>query len=106
MGNSKTLTIATPVGATIDKNYTSIILTLFLNLLKTQKNIKTIRADENLRDVPILMVTTEADDEEKRKATEAGADGYLVKPVSADMVSKNIRGILAEIFEKGGSSHA
>ena len=86
-----------------------------INLVMTDLNmpymdglelIKTIRADENLRDVPILMVTTEADDEEKKKATEAGADGYLVKPVSADMVSKNIRGILAEIFEKGGSSHA
>jgi two-component system chemotaxis response regulator CheY len=86
-----------------------------INLVMTDLNmpymdglelIKNIRADETFSEVPILMVTTEADDEERRKATEAGADGYLVKPVSADMVSKNIKSILADIFEKGGSSHA
>lgn len=64
--------------------------------------IRTIRADEGLGHLPILMVTTEADEEEKRKAMEAGANGYLVKPVSADMVTSNIKDILAEIFKKGG----
>ena len=64
--------------------------------------IKNLKADETLRELPILMVTTEADDEEKKKAMEAGADGYLIKPVSADMVTSNIKDILASIFKKGG----
>jgi len=64
--------------------------------------IRTIRADSALGHLPILMITTEADEEEKRKAIEAGANGYLVKPVSADMVTSNIKDILAEIFKKGG----
>jgi len=64
--------------------------------------IRTIRADEAHGHLPILMVTTEADEEEKRKAMEAGANGYLVKPVSADMVTSNIKEILEAIFRKGG----
>ena len=66
--------------------------------------IRTIKADDNYKTLPILMVTTEADEEEKRKAMDAGADGYLIKPVSADMVTSNIKDILAEIFRKGGVS--
>ena len=85
--------------------------TVNINLVMTDLNmpymdglelIGTLKADEKLRDLPILMVTTEADDEEKKKAMEAGADGYLIKPVSADMVTSNIKDILASIFRKGG----
>lgn len=86
-----------------------------INLVMTDLNMpymdgleltKAIRASDDLKHVPILMVTTEADDEEKQKALAAGANGYLVKPVSAEMVSKNIRNILSEIFDKGGSDNA
>jgi len=86
-----------------------------INLVMTDLNmpymdghelIRTIRADERLKHIPILMVTTEADEAERIAAMNAGANGYLVKPVSADMVSENIRNILNEIFAKGGSSDA
>ena len=86
-----------------------------VNLVMTDLNMpymdgheltRTIRADERLKHIPILMVTTEADDTERAAAMEAGADGYLIKPVSADMVSENIRNILNEIFGKGGRSDA
>jgi two-component system chemotaxis response regulator CheY len=85
-----------------------------INLVMTDLNMpymdgieltRSIRNDPDLAETPILMVTTEADEEEKAKAMEAGADGYLVKPVSADMVSQNIRNILADIFEKGGRTN-
>jgi len=85
--------------------------TININLVMTDLNmpymdglelIRTMKADEELRKLPILMVTTEADEEEKKKAMEAGANGYLIKPVSADMVTSNIKDILASIFRKGG----
>lgn len=65
--------------------------------------LKNLKADPNLSHIPILMVTTEADPEERQKAMEAGASAYLVKPVTAETVSINIREILKEIFKKGGS---
>jgi len=66
--------------------------------------VKNLKADPNLSHIPILMVTTEADPEEKQKAMDAGASAYLVKPVSAETVSINIKEILKEIFKKGGSN--
>ncbi|MDA8239492.1 MAG: response regulator [Nitrospiraceae bacterium] len=68
--------------------------------------VRSIRTDAALSDLPIIMVTTEADPEEKEKAFVAGANGYMVKPVSADAVAQNIRQILKEFFEKGGHHNA
>ncbi len=64
--------------------------------------IKTLKADPNMSHIPVLMVTTEADPEEKQKALEAGASEYLVKPVTAEMVTQSIKNILKEMFKKGG----
>ncbi|HET6514304.1 MAG TPA: response regulator [Thermodesulfovibrionales bacterium] len=68
--------------------------------------VKSLRADPHWQDVPILMVTTEADPEERERAFAAGTNRYLVKPVTADMVTQNIKEILKSLFEKGGASHA
>jgi two-component system chemotaxis response regulator CheY len=82
-----------------------------VNLVMTDMNmpymdgielIRTIRLDRELRSLPVLMVTTEADDEERDRAMAAGADGYLVKPVTAEKVSDQIKRILAGIFRRGG----
>lgn len=75
----------------------------YMDGIELTKNLKT---DPGLKEVPVLMVTTEADDEERRKAMEAGANGYLVKPVSAEMVSEQIKSILSNIFRKGGAPDA
>jgi len=86
-----------------------------VNLVMTDLNMpymdgleltRTLRANPVLKRIPILMVTTEADEEEKRKALEAGANGYLIKPVTAEMVAENIKSILAEIFNTGGGTDA
>ncbi len=66
--------------------------------------VKNLKADPNLSHIPILMVTTEADPDERQKAMEAGASAYLVKPVTAEIVSINIKEILKEIFKKGGNN--
>lgn len=66
--------------------------------------VKTLKADPTTSHIPILMVTTEADPEERQKAMEAGASAYLVKPVTAEIVALNIREILKDIFKKGGNN--
>jgi two-component system chemotaxis response regulator CheY len=64
--------------------------------------IKTLRADPTWTDLPILMVTTENDEEERQKAFSNGANGYLVKPVTGDAIAENIKGIIKHMFAKGG----
>ena len=42
-----------------------------------------IRADEQLRDIPVLMLSARAGEESRLEGLQAGADDYLVKPFSA-----------------------
>ena len=62
---------------------------------------KTLRTDVNMKNIPIIMVTTEADDDEKKKAFDAGVDDYLVKPTNADAISESIKRIIKKIFMGG-----
>lgn len=65
--------------------------------------LKSVRSGPTLSHIPFLMVTTEADEDEKKRAIDSGANGYLVKPVTVDILLQNIRKILKEIF-KGGAN--
>jgi len=67
--------------------------------------VKSLRANPDTAELPVVMVTTEADPEEKEKAMKAGANGYMIKPVTAEMVAENIKKIMKELFGKGGSSN-
>jgi len=66
--------------------------------------VKTLKSDPTLSHIPVLMVTTEADPEERQKAMEAGANAYLVKPVTAETVSSNIKDIIKKMFKRGGDA--
>ena len=68
--------------------------------------VKSVRSDPVRAELPILMVTTEADPEERERALSVGVNGYLVKPVTAEVVTQHIRHILKNIFTQGGNSHA
>ncbi len=80
-----------------------------VNLIMTDLNmpymdglelIKTLRSDPNWSEIPILMVTTENDHIEKEKALDYGANGYVVKPVTGDVIAQNIKVILKQMFLK------
>jgi two-component system chemotaxis response regulator CheY len=45
------------------------------------------------------MVTTEADEDERRKAMDAGVDDYLVKPANAEQITDSIKRILKKLFK-------
>ncbi len=48
--------------------------------------IKAVRADPTYRGVRILMVTSEAETAQVKMALEAGADEYLMKPFTKDVL--------------------
>lgn len=57
--------------------------------------LKKIRTTPHLKNIPVLMVTAEAKRENIIIAAQSGADGYIVKPFTAETLRTKIEKILA-----------
>lgn len=53
--------------------------------------VKTIRADPRYREVPLMMVTTETEIEQMYRALEAGANEYVMKPFTDEVIADKLR---------------
>lgn len=56
--------------------------------------LQNVRADDTLKDIPVLMVTAEAKKENIIAAAQAGASGYIVKPFTAATLDEKLNKIL------------
>ena len=63
--------------------------------------LKAVRADAKLKNLPVLMVTAEAKKEQIVMAAQAGVNGYIVKPFTAQTLKEKIDKIFERI-EAGG----
>jgi two-component system chemotaxis response regulator CheY len=57
--------------------------------------LRAIRADPELKHLPVLMVTAEAKRENIIEAAQAGASGYVVKPFTAGTLDEKLKKIFA-----------
>ena len=58
--------------------------------------LRQIRSDEQLKHLPVLMITAEAKRDQIIEAAQAGVNGYIVKPFNAVTLKEK----LAKIFER------
>lgn len=58
--------------------------------------LKNIRADAELKHLPVLMITAEAKREQIIEAAQAGVNGYIVKPFTAATLKEK----LDKIFDR------
>ena len=56
--------------------------------------IKEMRALQNFRFTPILMLTTESTSEKKQEGKQAGATGWIVKPFNPEQLIASINKVL------------
>jgi two-component system chemotaxis response regulator CheY len=56
--------------------------------------LKAIKADPSTKDIPVMMVTSEAEKSRIIEAVQAGAANYLVKPFHPDALKEKITAIL------------
>ena len=61
-----------------------ILLDLKLPRVDGLEVLRQIKANMKLRGVPIVVLTTSADNQDVKKAYELGANSYIVKPVDFD----------------------
>jgi two-component system chemotaxis response regulator CheY len=60
------------------------------------KLIRLMRDEESLKQIPIVVVTTEGADEDRDRALALGANEYLTKPIQANRVLAVVKDLLKD----------
>lgn len=56
--------------------------------------LKAIRADDNLRNIPVVMITAEGRKEDALEAVKAGVNNFIVKPFTAETLEEKLNKVL------------
>jgi two-component system alkaline phosphatase synthesis response regulator PhoP len=71
-----------------------ILLDLMLPRMDGIETCRRLKADERLREIPVIMVTAKAEEADKIKGLEIGADDYVTKPFSAKELVARVKALL------------
>ena len=71
-------------GRRIDISPKVVLLDLKLPKVNGLEVLRAMKNDPNLRSIPVVMVTSSAEDPDIRAAYDLGANGYVIKPVHFD----------------------
>lgn len=77
-----------------------IIMDLQLPEINGLEATQRIRSYDNLRDVPIVAVTSYAMPGDRQKALAAGCNGYIEKPINTDTIVAEIDSIMQQRVHK------
>lgn len=69
-----------------------ILLDIIMPIMGGIDMLKVVRADDNMRQLPIIVLTT--DETKKVEALECGANGFLMKPIRKDDLLKKIATVI------------
>ena len=67
-----------------------IYLDIEMPAMDGQAVLREIKADPELRDIPVVMMTGVSDDEQMKAAAANGANSYTVKPASAEQFLRTV----------------
>nr|WP_025299358.1 chemotaxis response regulator CheY [Thiomicrospira aerophila] len=62
--------------------------------------LRRVRADQQLKDTPFLLITAEAKRSQILEAAQAGVDGYIVKPFTATTLNEKIEKIFERVAQR------
>ena len=78
----------------LEKNPDLILLDWMLPDTSGPEIIKKIRANKIQKEIPILMLTARAEESDKIKGLDVGADDYMTKPVSLKELNARIQALI------------
>jgi two-component system cell cycle response regulator DivK len=76
-----------------------ILMDLQLPGIDGAEALRRIRANDRIRDVPVVAVTASAMDADRDRAFASGFDGYVEKPISVRRLPQQVR----DFLELGGT---
>ena len=72
-----------------------IILTdINMPIMDGLKLVRRVRSDDNLKAIPIVIITTEGAEEDRQRALALGANAYITKPIQAPQVIAKVKELL------------
>ena len=57
--------------------------------------VRQVKADKSFRDIPVLMITTDNSTARVLRLRQLGAQGYICKPFTPDMVKEKVLGLMS-----------
>lgn len=76
------------------KKFRAILLDLNMPVLDGLSFLETLRKEELGEPVPVIVVSTESDDEDIQRALERGATAYVKKPFTYEQISAVLERVL------------
>ncbi len=71
-----------------------LIVDINMPIMDGLKLVSLVRQDAKFKDVPIIIVTTEGAEEDKKRGLTLGADAYLTKPVQTNQLIATVKELL------------
>lgn len=62
--------------------------------------LKSMRGDDRFKHIPVLMISTESEDDRIKEALTVGAQGYLTKPFTSEKLIEAIHTVLDQSKNK------
>ena len=72
-----------------------VVLDLMLPKLDGYKICRLLKFDKKYKKVPVVIITARAQDIDRKKALEVGADAYITKPFEPDTLLEKIKELLS-----------
>ena len=77
-----------------NENFDLALIDINMPVMDGLKLISLMRGEETLKDIPIVVITTEGAAEDRERALNLGANEYLTKPIQANRVLSVARSLL------------
>ncbi len=77
-----------------------VVTDLMMPVMSGDELLATLRKDERMRDVPVILLTAKADEEMKLNLLIEGAQDYVMKPFSVDELRARVRNQLQTKFTR------
>ncbi len=84
------------LGKLKEKQYGLVISDWNMEPMTGYELLRHVRADENLRSTPFIMVTAESKTENVIAAKKAGVNNYIVKPFNAETLKGKLTSVLGK----------
>ncbi len=73
-----------------------VLIDINMPVMDGLKLIRLIRGEETVREIPIVVITTEGGSDDRARAMNLGANEYLTKPIKANRVLEVAQALLKD----------